>query len=452
MRAAQVKLREVLDVLKRRWKLIVVPTFLVAILSAIGAYTLPRKYESSTTILVRPDQTLTKLPGYEMMAAIEDKLRNLEEIVYSRGFMQALIDSLQLGNAVHTEAQRQALWDQLKSQIQVIRLGTDSFRIVFSDSDPQRAKRGAEVVSNLFIATKTSVENRQNSLTVQILERQVEEYRQAFENSTRSLISVMKQNVDEQPVQTRSLYIQIEDIEKAMSANQSAITANKDALDELRDLPALIRKDPEILRSETGRQPLIQLQREDLPFVSDLRSLIAKYDEASRRYTPQFPEVIKLEGEIVTLLDRMRTGVEAEVARLQEKRWDLEKHRAQVIEELKKSSVSTRENQDKESNYESDLKLYSDLKLRLEQAKLAEEVGSQGANQFIMLDPAYLPVRPTKPNRTMITVAGFAVGFLLGVITAVISELLDTTVRSPRQIQVYQKPIIALLPDGERLP
>jgi capsular polysaccharide biosynthesis protein len=50
----------------------------------------------------------------------------------------------------------------------------------------------------------------------------------------------------------------------------------------------------------------------------------------------------------------------------------------------------------------------------------------------------------------MIAGGGIIAGLLLGIISAVIVELLDTTVRGPRQIEVYQKPIIALLPDGDR--
>jgi uncharacterized protein involved in exopolysaccharide biosynthesis len=204
------------------------------------------------------------------------------------------------------------------------------------------------------------------------------------------------------------------------------------------------------LRTEEGKIPILQLERQELPNVDELRSLFAKYEEASRRYTPEYPDVLKLEDEIGVLLERMKVSIESALNQAQKKRWDLEKSRTQVIEELKKTSISSRVNQDKESNYESALKLYLDLKFKLDQARVAEAVGSEGANQFIILDPAYLPTRPTKPNRTMIAGGGIIAGLLLGIISAVIVELLDTTVRGPRQIEVYQKPIIALLPDGDR--
>jgi uncharacterized protein involved in exopolysaccharide biosynthesis len=450
MLSAQVKIREVTEMLKRRWKLILIPTVLVTGLSVVGAFLLPRKFESSTTILVRPDQTLAKVTGYEKMAAFEEQLRNLESIVFSRSFMQALADTLGLAAHLNSEAERQGLLDKLKGQVQLSRIGMDSFRISFSDSDPSMAKRGAEVVSDLFIRTRTAMENRQNSLTVQILEKQVEEYRLAFDSSTRSLVSVMKRNLDEQPIESRSLYGRVDELEKEILSLESSMQTYRDALAAQREASLALRKAPGALRTEEGKIPILQLERQELPNVDELRSLFAKYEEASRRYTPEYPDVLKLEDEIGVLLERMKVSIESALNQAQKKRWDLEKSRTQVIEELKKTSISSRVNQDKESNYESALKLYLDLKFKLDQARVAEAVGSEGANQFIILDPAYLPTRPTKPNRTMIAGGGIIAGLLLGIISAVIVELLDTTVRGPRQIEVYQKPIIALLPDGDR--
>jgi capsular polysaccharide biosynthesis protein len=61
-----------------------------------------------------------------------------------------------------------------------------------------------------------------------------------------------------------------------------------------------------------------------------------------------------------------------------------------------------------------------------------------------------VPGKPTKPNRLLIVVGGFFAGIFLGLLTAAVAELLDTTIRSPREIEHYKKPIIALLPEGAR--
>jgi capsular polysaccharide biosynthesis protein len=39
-------------------------------------------------------------------------------------------------------------------------------------------------------------------------------------------------------------------------------------------------------------------------------------------------------------------------------------------------------------------------------------------------------------------------GLMLGLLAAAAAELLDTTIRSPREIESYKKPIIALIPEG----
>jgi uncharacterized protein involved in exopolysaccharide biosynthesis len=126
----------------------------------------------------------------------------------------------------------------------------------------------------------------------------------------------------------------------------------------------------------------------------------------------------------------------------------MERRRSQLIEELKKSSTATRLNEDVQSNYEADRRQYEAMKAKLEQARLTQEVSSRGADQFIVLDPAYLPIVPTKPNRKLIVAGGIGLGLLLGIFSALAVELFDTTVRTPKDIQIYNKPIIALLPDG----
>lgn len=447
MRTAQIRLQEIRGVFRRRWKLMVLPVILVTTVGTIGAYMLPRKYVSSTTILVQPDQTLTSLSAYDLMAALDAQLRNYNEIIYSRSFGLALLDSLQIGRTAKTEVERQVLVDKIRAAIRTNRLGSDSFTISYEDADPYMAQRGAAAITNLFIQTKVAVTNQQNALTVEFLEKKVEEYRQEFEASARSVVSVMKEKVDELPAGTKALYTRIDDVENKMAEIDIRLRTFRDALAILRTLPSAIEKNPEILRSDTGKQPLLHLQDENLPLGDELRNLIAKYEDATRRYTGMYPEVQNLEKSLTSLLERMRIATESEIVRLETSRTDLEKRRAQSIEELKKSSVSTRENPEKMSNYEINQKLYNEMKMKLEAARLNADVGSRGANQFVILDPATVPFFPTRPNRTMIIAGSMGGGILLGIIIAIVAELFDSTIRTTGQMEVYGKPVIALLPD-----
>jgi hypothetical protein len=164
------------------------------------------------------------------------------------------------------------------------------------------------------------------------------------------------------------------------------------------------------------------------------------------RYTSQHPEVEKLMRAISEVLDRMSVGVNAEIEKEATRLYDLRRRQTQIISDMLPQQ-GQRGGQDKESNLLIYQRLYDGMKIRLEEAQVQQAIGKNESDQFRIIDPALRPLKPSKPNRNAIIGGGFGVGLLLGLITVVLSELFDTTVRTTKAIEVYHKPIIALLPD-----
>jgi uncharacterized protein involved in exopolysaccharide biosynthesis len=445
MHPAQLQIREVIAAVRRRWKLILIPTVLVSALSAAAVLMQPKKYASSTTILIRPDKTLNPITGYQVALAYEEQSRNFNEILWSRTVLQALADSLGLTKGAETEVQRFAIAQSLSGNF-TTNLGFGFFRITYHDTDPGRAQRAAQALANLFIQTKLNFDDRQNALTVRFYERKVQEYRGALEASVESFASEIKQNIDQLPVEERSLYGQLDQTQRDVAAIDERMGTERRALSSLKMLQDEMRSNPKALRTERGRQLLLDLQGKSLPLVSELETLLAQYDEVSRRYTAKHPDVEKLESRIAGQLQRMAQDIELSLSRIPSEQQVLEKKRDRIIEQIRESSAMTRMNKDKEESYSINRRMYDDMMVKLDQAKLAQEVGNQAANQYVMIDPAFYPTAPAKPKLFLIP-AGLGLGFLLGVLSAVLAELFDTTVRTPRDIEIYEKPIIALLPD-----
>jgi succinoglycan biosynthesis transport protein ExoP len=441
MFSGQLTPQEVISFSRRRKSLVMYPAGIVWALCVIGAFVLPSRYESSTTILVQRDEILNPLIRYEMAVALtsEDRLSSFNEIIYSHSTIQALIDTLGVGKQITTESGRQELVSRIRRNIETDRRGS-SFRITYIDTDPYMAQRAATALTNYFIQTRLQVENRRNELTVQFFENKLDEFRQKFESSQNELLTVVQRRIGDLPTESRGMYTQIEAADRQLAELGRQVKTYRQQL-------AMLRSYPEGLQTESGRQSLFDLARSEIPYAPDLRPLLAKYGEYSQRYTSKYPEVVKLEVQITELLSRMRAVVESEIVKQEATRWDLEKRRNQLVDDLKRTSVFQRLDQEKESNYGIYRSLYDDMKVKLEQAYTTRDLGRQGANQFIILDPAIVPTKPTKPNRMLIIFGGLALGLILGFVAAVTVEFFDTTIRTAKDIEVYQKPVLAYLPE-----
>ncbi len=421
----------------------IIPTVVVTLICGIGARLLPGKYESSTTILVQREEILNPLISYEMAVtmASEDRLRTFNEIIYSRATIQKMIDSLGMGANATTEEQRQALVDGVSHNITTERRGSDSFRITYIDTDPVRAQRAASLLSKLFINTILNVEGQRDERAVEFFEKKLEDLRAKFEASQKQVVARLGQRLGSMPTESKTAYGQVEALDKQVRDSDTKI---KDYQDEL----AVLRTSTQNLHTEDGKKKLYDLTRSEVPFAADLKVLMLKYEDFLRRYTPRYPEVEKTEKQLIVLIERMKSGVESEIEREQTQRVDLERRRAQLLSDIRQTTISERVDEDQESDYGIYRKLYDEMKVKLEQARTTRDLGEKGASQFIIIDPAQVPTHPSKPNRMQLTLGGLGLGIFLGFLAVILKEMLDTTIRIPRDIEVYQKPVIAFITDG----
>jgi uncharacterized protein involved in exopolysaccharide biosynthesis len=174
---------------------------------------------------------------------------------------------------------------------------------------------------------------------------------------------------------------------------------------------------------------------------------MVQYDDVTARYTSIYPEVGKIENQILEILRKMRAAVQSDVSAMTGELNDLKNAKTEATNELMKYSVNENIDTDKKSNYSLYQRLYEDMKSKLEQAKTTRELGKNAANTFIIIDPARVPAKPSKPNKPMIVGAGVFFGLFLGLASALVAEMLDSRIRSPRDLHMYKIPVIAMLPE-----
>jgi uncharacterized protein involved in exopolysaccharide biosynthesis len=189
------------------------------------------------------------------------------------------------------------------------------------------------------------------------------------------------------------------------------------------------------------------------------------------RYTAEHPDVRALQGRIEALEAAAASaepaepgappadpGVAAAQLRLKEARLELHTLRARLadvdsrivafqarVEAAPRREQEilglTRDYQKLSENYTALLskKLDAEMASRLEQ--------QQKGQQFRVLDPAFMPERPSFPNRGLFALAGAVGGLLLGLSLAVGIDALDPTVKDADSVRTaFSFPVLAVIP------
>lgn len=442
MSKAQMKMKDIKAIFRRRKFFLILPPIIMSIISITGAYMIPRMYESSIRILVQRNEVQNPLASLAnaMTARDDDPLRSFDEIIFSQRTIGQLIDSLGLAKNINTEVELRTLMVKVRNNIQTKVQPRESFSITYASDDPIKAQRGATILADIFIQTRSSTKNKKNELTVAFYQKKLDEYSEKLENSQKTMVSVLKQRAKSTPGANTFLYTRVEQFDQQIHDIGITIKQYETNLVQVKSLPSLVG-------SKQARQSLFELQRSDVPYAIELRSQLSLYDDVASKYTPKHPEVVKVEDKILELLERIRVALVSEISKSKSQITDIQKSRQMAIEEIMNSSVVEQEDRDKESNYTIYERLYNEMKLKLEEAQISLSIGQDSENQYMIMDPALIPLFPSKPSRVLIIFGGFIVGIVVGIVSVMAAELLDTTIRTTAEIQVYKKPIIALLPE-----
>ncbi|MBW1674810.1 MAG: hypothetical protein JRJ45_14465, partial [Deltaproteobacteria bacterium] len=192
------------------------------------------------------------------------------------------------------------------------------------------------------------------------------------------------------------------------------------------------------------------------------------------RYTQRHPDIIRLKQEISDLESKQKSDLgegqevpedrgitQAEINlenQLREIGWEiknLKAETAQLHSQMKwyQTQVENTPKREQElmslnRDYRNIRETYNSLLSRKLESEIAVNLErKQKAEQFRILDPAQVPIRPFKPDIRRILLMTVGLGFALGCGLAYLRETMDTSFRRPDDVEeVLQIPIIASLP------
>jgi uncharacterized protein involved in exopolysaccharide biosynthesis len=174
----------------------------------------------------------------------------------------------------------------------------------------------------------------------------------------------------------------------------------------------------------------------------------ASASAADARAEPNEPRVDPVAAAAQRRLQEARKEVEVLRARLADvdRRIGAFQARVEAAPRREQEMLSlTRDYQKMSENYTQLLsrKLDAETAARLEQRSKGQ--------QFRMIDPAYLPVQPSFPDRQLFAIAGALAGLMLGIGLAVVVDYLDPTLKEADEAAAaLHLPVLAVVPFVKR--
>ena len=427
---------------KRRRLLLILSPILFVIAALLATYFIEPKYQSTTTILVQKDETLNPLVLYEIAVHIasEDRIQSLNEIIYSRSTMEILIDSLELDSDVKHEADKQQLISSTQKNINTRLRATDAFEISFTDTDPVRARDGAELLANHFINSKLLMESRRHEETVNFFSNKLAEIEAIVNDQRNQAVSRTSEQMRDMPSNSEALQERLQSIDGQLDAIEWRLLQEEEKL-------SVVESFQEEDNVNQGINYLYRLPLSEMQFGDELALLLNEYDNLRQQFTESYPRLQALAVQIKQVADRMPPTLTTNIQRLNSQKRELTQQKERVVGDMQQFYVTTQRASSQQSDFSIYEGLQAEMRVKLEQARMTRDIGMRAADQFIVLDAAIVPENPVSPNKILIIGIGLFLGVIMGVVASAVAEVMDTTIRDESDMP-FEKPIIAYITRG----
>jgi polysaccharide chain length determinant protein (PEP-CTERM system associated) len=484
---------------RRRW-LLIVPLFLGVMGGLLFSRWQPSLYRSDAVIQVVPQRVPESYVSSTVTERVEDRLRALAQQVLSRTQIEKLITEFNLfpderrthpmEDVIQIMTERVLIQPLVTAQTSRSQSPSEAFRVSFDYQDAVISQKVVERLASFFIDTNARDRGTQADQTSSFLEAQLTDARSRLEAQEAKLKTFRERNSGRLPTQTQTNMQGIQNTQLALqavvesgardrdrklmlerlytdaAADQSAgaaapaSSAAPSSGDITSKLPANATSRQ---RLEAARSLLLQMEPHLSPkhpdmirvkrAIADLEKQVAAED-LQRPVSPDAATGQPASQEEIRGRDKLR-GMRAEIESLdrqiafkdgEERRLRGEigayQARLEAVPGIESEWVAlTRD-------YDTLQATYRELLSKSENSKMAASLEQrQIGEQFRILDPPRVPLKPNSPNRLKINMVGTLAGLGLGLLLAGFTEYRDSTIRSEAELLgAIDLPVLALTP------
>jgi uncharacterized protein involved in exopolysaccharide biosynthesis len=468
----------------RYWWLILVFAVAGGALSLAFALFKTKNYVSWATLFYQERiQTQVMSPTREEIAQrnIGDRYR---ELLLARSQLEQIVADPKL-NPFPEEDDQEVAIDELRERVKFEARGANAFRVTFKDEDAARAKAVTEKLTKMLQEKDEELRNDQAARTVSFATTQKESASVELRNAEEKLAQFLAQHPEfaqdaNQPntegASIRAIRDQKAKTPKAGNPRLYALERQRQRiqtrLDAPPDSPPIRIVSPPSPERTAAEAAANEAQRE-------LNQAKRQLEDSLSRYTERHPEVMKAQTKVASAQTKLRhaqaaippmteTAVAPATPEDREKlRKELAALETQIANEQHRASGGTGKAPAADTSTNWIVKLETEhANIRREVNEQRERVESLAASVFraqidasqkaaeqggrlSIVDPAFRPVRPSGPGKTIFLLAGMALFLSLGLGLAVGLAVIDDRLYRRADLDQLGIPVLAVIPPAQ---
>ena len=465
-------------ILRRRAKVILIPTLLAPIIAFAISYAFTAKYTSKSLVLVEGQKVAQ---GYVQPVTTEDvaeRISRLQEKVLSNERLKPMIERLNLArgqggdDAVAQEVRGAVSVEAVDpSLVSVSGSGKDGgshslvhgkaqppgFFVSYTASDPKRAQRMCTELTALVIEENLKDSEQVVQNTSDFLSTQIDQAKQSLDEQGSKLMAFKTRYLGQLPEDQEANLKMLGDLSTELDANTQALNR---AQQDKAYAESLLAQKLTTWRATQGTGDPQNIRQQISQLEDHLLTLKA-------RYTDDYPDVVKARNDIAALKKNLNdlqspkaaasvaqpTDDLAEPSDIQQLRTQIHQYEtvtAQATHEEKRLQDDIRTYQGRlelspelqeeysalSRDYEGAQKFYKDLLTKKSEAEMQKDVQRrEEGQQMRLLDPPTLPDSPSFPVRWEFALGGLGAGATIGFGIVLWLEMRNRVIRTEAELE-----------------
>lgn len=353
-----------LKIFFRRKELFIIPAFAGLIIGISLGIILPKKYVSSTILMVEEGKSDNPLfDNLAVSSTVLQRMTAIRESMLGWNSLVKLVKRLNLDKNVKTPQDLEGLVLGIRKNIIIKLRGNNIIDLSYVGANPEMTQAVVKNITEIFIERNLDIQNQETSDAIAFIEEQLKVYRGKIKSAE---IAKLKESLNILLVDSTEEHPRVKQLREEVAA-----------------------KEEELKRENLQYTENIDLNtRTTNTIISEIKSALDKIDGGSQASAGSGAEAPGKDIYKVMLIDKLDTVMARDV------------------------DVNNQ--------------IYNTLLQRLETAKITQRLqSSKEGTKYTILDPPRIPLAPVQPNKILVTFAGLLAGVIIGAGLVITAEFLD---------------------------